>query len=103
MLGANLIHMDDFFLRPHQRSRERLAIPGENIDHAMQSVANSLGMIADAFEKQLDNLYKDKALDIETDIAVMNSMLDREGLSDKKDFVVKEEPQGQVAAGGASR
>ena len=33
VLGANLIHMDDFFLRPHQRSRERLAIPGENIDH----------------------------------------------------------------------
>lgn len=30
---ANLIHMDDFFLRPEQRSPERLAIPGENIDH----------------------------------------------------------------------
>ena len=32
-LGATLIHMDDFFLRPEQRSEERLAIPGENIDH----------------------------------------------------------------------
>ena len=30
---CNLFHMDDFFLRPHQRTEERLAAPGENIDH----------------------------------------------------------------------
>ena len=28
-----VIHMDDFFLRPEQRTPERLATPGENIDH----------------------------------------------------------------------
>ena len=33
LLHANLIHMDDFFLRKEQRTPERLAIPGENIDH----------------------------------------------------------------------
>ena len=37
----------------------------------------------------------------------MNSMLDREGLSDKKDFVIHEEPQEQqqvaVSGGGAGR
>ena len=32
-LNANLIHMDDFFLRPEQRTPQRLAVPGENIDH----------------------------------------------------------------------
>lgn len=32
-LDASLIHMDDFFLRPEQRTPARLAIPGENIDH----------------------------------------------------------------------
>jgi len=53
---------------------------GENIDRAMQSVENSLGMIADAFEKQLDNLYKDKALDIETDIDVLETMMAGDGL-----------------------
>lgn len=30
---CNVIHMDDFFLRPEQRSKARLSIPGENIDH----------------------------------------------------------------------
>lgn len=33
MLNCNVIHMDDFFLRPEQRTSERLSLPGENIDH----------------------------------------------------------------------
>ncbi|MBQ4110131.1 MAG: AAA family ATPase [Clostridia bacterium] len=31
--SANVIHMDDFFLRPEQRTEKRLLTPGENIDH----------------------------------------------------------------------
>lgn len=31
--GFPVVHMDHFFLRPPQRTRERLAKPGENIDH----------------------------------------------------------------------
>ena len=55
--------------------------PGENIDHAMKSVENSLEMIATAFERQLDNLYKDKSLDIETDIQVLETMMAGDGLT----------------------
>lgn len=32
-LDCNIIHTDDFFLRPEQRTDTRLATPGENIDH----------------------------------------------------------------------
>lgn len=32
-LNATLFHMDDFFLRPEQRTPERFSTPGENIDH----------------------------------------------------------------------
>ena len=32
-LGCAVYHMDDFFLRPVQRTAERLALPGENVDH----------------------------------------------------------------------
>lgn len=28
-----VFHMDDFFLRPEQRTQERLSRPGENVDH----------------------------------------------------------------------
>lgn len=52
---------------------------GENIISAMRSVENSLNMIAAAFEKQLDNLYKDKSLDVETDIDVLETMLANDG------------------------
>ena len=30
--GATVFHMDDFFLRPEQRTKERLAEPGGNVD-----------------------------------------------------------------------
>lgn len=30
--NASLFHMDDFYLRPHQRTAERLAEPGGNVD-----------------------------------------------------------------------
>ena len=31
--NCNVFHMDDFFLQPHQRTPERLATPGGNVDH----------------------------------------------------------------------
>ena len=31
--GWTLLHMDDFFLRPEQRTAERYAMPGGNVDH----------------------------------------------------------------------
>ena len=31
-LDANVFHMDDFFLQPHQRTRERFQTPGGNVD-----------------------------------------------------------------------
>jgi len=31
--GATVFHMDDFFLRPEQRTAARLSTPGENVDH----------------------------------------------------------------------
>ena len=32
-VGCSIVPMDDFFLRPEQRTPSRFAIPGENIDH----------------------------------------------------------------------
>lgn len=54
--------------------------PGENIAQAMRSVENSLDMIANAFEKQLDKLFSDQKLDIETDIEVLETMMAGDGL-----------------------
>ena len=72
-------------------------IEGENIDKTMKNINEMLDAAIVAYKKQLDSLFANQALDIETDIAVMNAMLDREGLSDKKDFNIREEPKGAVA------
>ena len=74
-------------------------IQGENIDKSMKSITEMLDAAIVAYKKQLDSLFANQALDIETDIAVMNAMLDREGLSDKKDFIIREESEGTVATG----
>ena len=31
--SCDVVHMDEFFLRPEQRIPERFAVPGENVDH----------------------------------------------------------------------
>lgn len=33
LYGCTVLHMDDFFLRPEQRTEERLATPGGNVDY----------------------------------------------------------------------
>ncbi len=74
-------------------------IEGENIDKSLKSITEMLDAAIAAYKKQLDSLFANQALDIETDIAVMNAMLNREGLSDKKDFNIRVDSQGTVATG----
>lgn len=55
-------------------------ISGENISATKEKVAVMMDSICIAFDKQLDTLFSDEALDITTDIKVMEAMLAREGL-----------------------
>ena len=66
-------------------------IEGENLTKSMNSIEEMLDTAIDAFKKQLDSLFEDQALDIETDISVMNRMLEREGLTgdDEQDTIIK--------------
>lgn len=59
-------------------------ISGDNIHRTLLRIEAILSTIADAFEKQLDNLYADEALDISTDITVLESILTQEGLTAKE-------------------
>lgn len=61
-------------------------IQGENLDKTMKSITEMLDTAIDAYKNLLDSLFANQALDIETDIDVMNKMLAREGLSGGKDF-----------------
>ena len=61
-------------------------IEGENLDKSMKSINEMLDQAIEAYKKRLDSLFENQALDIETDIEVMNQMLAREGLTGGKDF-----------------
>lgn len=54
---------------------------GEHINKAMLSVENSLDLIASAFEKQLDKLYSDDAIDMTSDVQVLETMMAGDGLT----------------------
>ena len=56
-------------------------VSGENIDGTKRRVEDIMTTIVKAFEKQLDSLFGSDALDISTDISVLESMLIQEGLA----------------------
>lgn len=62
------------------------SVRGKNITATMQKVESIMDTIVTAFEKQLDSLFGAEALDISTDITVLEGMLAREGLTDAKPF-----------------
>lgn len=51
-----------------------------NIDATMKNIEDALRTVCTAMKKQLDALFEDDALDISTDIEVLESMLSRDGL-----------------------
>ena len=51
----------------------------------MRRIEGNLTSLDGALKKQLDLLYESDALDISTDITVMENMLSREGLSGGND------------------
>ncbi len=59
-------------------------VKGENVQSAMNSVENSLDMIASAFEKQCDSLYRNESYNIEAEVKVMETLLKGEGLVGEK-------------------
>ena len=76
-------------------------VSGENINATMQRIENMMGTIVQAFEKQLDSLFGAEALDISTDITVLENLMRREGLvSDELHDTVNDSVSG--ASGGSA-
>lgn len=61
---------------------DSLGVDGENISATRSKITDILDTTITAYEKQLDALFANQALDIETDITVLESMLKKEGLTE---------------------
>ena len=55
-------------------------VAGENIDATKAKVERMMDTIVRAYDKQLDALFGEEALDISTDITVLENLLAQEGL-----------------------
>lgn len=62
---------------------EQQGVEGENISGSMERIEELLDTLDGAFRKQLDALFGDTALDIDSDITVMESLMAREGLTEQ--------------------
>ncbi len=58
-------------------------IRGENVSTAKKEIEDTMDTINLAFENLLDDLFQDAAMDVSTDISVLETMLAQEGLSQK--------------------
>ncbi len=56
---------------------------GENVSGTLKRIEDILDTTVAAYQKQYDALFANEAMDIETDITVLESMLKREGLTGK--------------------
>ena len=71
----NLLHTYDRF--------GRSGVDGENITNTLNRIDTTLETILDSYVKFFDSLFENQALDIETDIRVLETMLKKEGLTGK--------------------
>ena len=65
---------------------EEAGVSGENLSEAKARIADTMDNIVRGFEHQLDELYQAQALDVDSDIRVMEAMLRRDTASAKEDF-----------------
>ena len=62
---------------------ESQSCQGENIVASRRKIENVLDLLIEAYEKLLDRLFGNDALDIATDIDVLETMMAGDGLSSK--------------------
>ena len=57
-------------------------VRGETIDGSKREIEATLDTLNLAFEKLLDDLFRDTAMDVSSDISVLNTLLAQEGLTE---------------------
>lgn len=62
---------------------EKQSVAGENIRSSKQEIENILDKLTEGFRQQLDKLFQADAIDISSDIEVLETMMAKDGLLDK--------------------
>ena len=82
---------------------EETGVEGENLRQAKARIEQTMDLIVDGFEHQLDQLYSSDAMDVASDIKVMEAMLKRDTASAAKDFGFEEAPRVRPKSDGEKK
>ena len=81
---------------------EKVGVAGENMKKSKENIENILDLLVVGFEQQVDQLFRNESIDITADISVLETMMQKDGLSGKNDFditsYIKEETVSEPAA-----
>ena len=80
---------------------EETGVEGEHLGQAKDRIEETMDTIVEGFEHQLDELYSADAMDVFSDIKVMETMLHRDTASAAKDFGYAEKPKVRPKADAA--
>lgn len=69
---------------------DETGIAGTNIDGTKGQVEEMMDKALEAFDNQLDALYADEAMDVSTEVKVMESLLVQEGLAGQDDILASQ-------------
>ena len=79
---------------------EETGVEGENLREAKDRIEQTMDLIVAGFEHQLDQLYSSDAMDVASDIKVMEAMLKRDTATVAKDFGFPESPKTHLRTDG---
>ena len=65
---------------------ERVGVAGENMKKSKENIESILDLLVVGFEQQIDQLFRNESIDITADISVLETMMQKDGLSGKNDF-----------------
>ena len=84
---------------------EKVGVAGENMQKSKESIESTLDALENAFKRQMDELFKNESLDISSDISVLETMMQKDGLNAKNDFDLSgytDKISDDIGAGGAA-
>ena len=65
---------------------EKVGVAGENMKSSKQKIEDILDLLSTGYKQQLDQLFKNESIDISSDIKVLETMMQKDGLDGKNDF-----------------
>jgi len=77
---------------------ERMGAAGENMKSSKEKIESILDLLVEGYKQQMDHLFQNESIDISSDISVLETMMQKDGLSGYKGFTASND----VEFGGAA-